>query len=152
MVSTEQEPTIIFESWLASVLRQDDQLAALGDPPLNAGGVLRIVNGQAPDTMQGPIVEYFYFAADQDVYVNGPTRIFTPLTYVVRAVSVRGATSYAPLAPIMARVRDLLHDTGGQAAGGTVMYCKRAQVFQAEDNRPNGTYRLLGHYYHAYVR
>jgi hypothetical protein len=135
------ETVDVIEPWMYQRLAADAALTALV-----AG---RVVSTMAGRNMQSPYV-VFDLNSPRDIRGIGTGRIMVDCLYVAKAV---GKTdSWDDLAPIAARVDELLDGASGEVVAGHVLGVARERVVQYAEVDDNGNqYRHLGGMYRLWA-
>lgn len=135
------EPTRA-ERWLYLQMTSDPTIAGI------VGA--RVFSGVAPVGTQFPFVIISLLAPGDDVYGNGPTIIWSRLTYLVKAVTQ--ANSLTSLQTLVDRIQAVLHATRGGTSDAAIDYCVRKRPFRMTQYENNVAFQHLGGEFEIAVR
>lgn len=128
--------------WIYSTLHGDATLQAL------APGGIGVYEAIAPEGSAFPSI-VFQILSGHDVMVVGATRIFSELVVLVKAIGKQ--STFAALAPIVARVDQLLHKGSGSTSDGQTWGSVREQPFRLAEVSNGIEFQSSGGLYRLYV-
>ena len=121
-----------------------------GDATLQAlaPGGIGVYEAIAPEGSAFPSI-VFQILSGHDVMVVGATRIFSELVVLVKAIGKQ--STFAALAPIVARVDQLLHKGSGSTSDGQTWGSVREQPFRLAEVSNGIEVQSSGGLYRLYV-
>lgn len=128
--------------WIFSTLHGDATLQAL------VTGGLDVYEGVAPEGSAFPSI-VFQILSGRDVMVTGAIRIWTELVVLVKVIGKQ--SSFAALAPIVARIDQLLHKGSGTTSDGQTWGSIREQPFRLAEVENGIQYQSSGGLYRLFV-
>lgn len=142
MTAVLAEPTRA-ETWLYTQLSSDPTISGIVGT--------RIFADVAPQEVTDyPMIVLKYLSAQPDLYGNGPTVIWSRMTYIV--VGLTEGRSAKALQTLADRIGTVLHTGRGGVTGAEVDYCVRRRPFRLTTVENNRTFQQLGYEFEIAVR
>lgn len=148
-MSTQGLEAFAIDTYIYATLAADATLVGmLGSDPLGGGTDPEINVDTIPTTEVYPYVYAQLQSAADTLTVDG-TIVLVRADYIIRAVD--RAESYQAIAPIAARIFELLHQSSGATPDGQILKCIRQRPIHYPEITEAVSYRHMGGLYRFWV-